>query len=1524
MKKIFFTLTLFLSLTTVSAQRVTDRLDRGVIAMKVSGGVYLNWRILADEYYGVTYNVYRDGVLLNDKPLAVSNFTDKGGTTTARYTVAPVVKGVEQSKSKEVQPWNTSYKEVRLQHEGIASTLIPNDATCADVDGDGELEIIMKFDNLSEMEQSYPRLGPTVNGKVTGEYSIFECFKLDGTRLWWINCGPNMGDFQNNEQNIALYDWDGDGRAEAVMRACDGTVIHMADGTTYTVGNASANVRGATGGGVNWFVITQNEYLVYLDGLTGKPYQVLTYPLPLLESGENDVNAAWGDGYGHRASKHFFGAPYLDGHKPSIFLARGIYTRHKMIAYDVDSATHKLSVRWRWTCNTNGPWKGNGYHNYAIADVDIDGRDEIVFGSMVIDDNGKGLSTTGYGHGDAESVGDLNPYTHGLEIYACMEDRPGNNYRDATTSKVYHRYQAGKDDGRAMAGNFTNDFPGGLGCSAREGAISTVTYGYVNGLSATGVNTNFRIYWDGDLCSETFNYRDGKNTEGVVAKYGSWTPIYIMEGSMTNNDTKGTPCFQGDILGDWREEVIMRTSNPNVIRIYSTPTATTHRITSLWYDHQYRNSVVWQMNGYNQPPNVSYFLGELEGITMAPPPLTMTGRQQVKNGGTIDTQLNGQHAIVCEDGDAAVTIAEGAQPDVLTLNVPSWVQGTAPSECTTQNTKINYNIYTLTVNGAGLSGSSRLVKQGEGILQLPKSAFTHSGGTDIWEGTLNFDGQMKQSALWLNRHTTLTSNGGEFLSIRADYGSTILPGGANGQGSIAVDTLALNFGSRLQLDVYSDGNAADIVKTKVLKLERKTGSAWTQGGPKYLMPVIELVGHLADGQTKMAAGKYTILEADSIVGSISNIVIEGIGTSKKKLLVEDNKVIVEIIDGREAGTVFWSGLQNVNWENSELENFTIGSQQEATSFISGDDVVFNDDAAKRSVVIVGDLYPASFTVDNTQSYTFSGDGHISGNAQFIKEGSGTIVMGGDHSYTGGNHLKGGIVSVKKLANQYSETGNLGAITTNPDLFTMEDGAVLSTSTAIENGSAMKMIGEIGGVINNSQDFITARPISGTVLTKKGGGWLKINSANTALERLVITAGVVQNNTTKAAQTVELQGGELRDGDNTSYTIDIPKGKSGKWYMANRRSYGNKITGEGTLTAYCVTEKGSNYYATRTPVNINLTDFEGTLVATSSLDDASKLRFTMNVEGSMAKGTLSLGSTVEVQNSGKTFHFGKVSGSGALGGGCTFSNGTSVGPNTWKVGNDADWSTSVRVRANSNFIKVGSGTITWSGGSDNTGSSTIQEGTLKLAAGGKLGSGTLTVQDGATLMGITSASAPLTNSNVYIQKGATLIVGNSATATSGNMLFGNKNLTISEGAVLEFGVSGATSSILPGCSSIQNIARLTINGIIRLHYPTNGPTLAAGDSIVIWKNVSIVSGTPQLESDVISAEKGLYWDTTDLSKGILRVVSRGATAIGSIGADDNDNARRTVYDVQGTRRPTVRRGLNIVRQADGTTRKMMVK
>ena len=1489
--------------TTVTAQRFTDRVDRSLVAMKVSGGVFLSWRLCGEEYYDTEFNVYRDGTKVNAEPLTVSNYKDSGGTATSSYTVKAVVGGVEQEACGAVTPWASSYKEIQLTHclqgsaeRAIRSRLCPNDATCADVDGDGELEILMKFDNVDEVEQSYPKLGPTVDGVVTGEYTIFECLKQDGTMLWWVNCGPNMGDFQNNEQNLMAYDWDMDGRAEAVMRLADGAVIHMADGTTYTVGNTNVNIRDTNGGGVNWFIVAgyggSKEYLLYMDGLTGKPYQQIDFPLPFLESGETDPAAAWGNkNWAHRASKHFIGAPYLDGHKPSIFLARGIYTRHKMVALDVDPATHQLSVRWRWNCNAEGPWKGQGYHNFGVADVDMDGRDEIVYGSMVIDDNGKGLSTTGFGHGDAQHCSDFDPYRPGLEIYACLEDAPnyGNNYRDATTSKVYHHHLGGRDDGRAMCGNFTNSYPGCIGVSNTEGFISTVTNEGISGLSGDGVHTSMCIYWDGDLCRESY-------AGNGIAKFGSWDAIYTCTGGLTNNGSKNTPCFQGDILGDWREEIIMRTEANN-IRIYSTPTPTTWRIPTLWSDHQYRNAMVWQMCGYNQPPHLSYFLGQLEGITIAPPPLTNTGRELISNGGTIGSGYDEGHVLVNDDADFSVTIEAGAQPSVLTFNVPSWVQGTAGSESTAKSPKINYTYYTCTATGGGISGDARLVKQGDGTLILPKADFTHTGETNVWGGTMQFDGTMKQSPLWLNRHTTLVSDGGKFLSIKADYGAKVIPGGTDKQGTITTGTLALGFGSRLVVDLYADGLTADVINATTLTIERKTGTAWTQGGPEYLMPVVEVVGHVAEGQTKMTPGKYVIANIGNIEGSVDDLILEGIATAKKKLYVEDNRLIVEIFDMRDPATVTWTGSESGIWDIGETDNWLLGGEQ--TSFVAGDDVVFDDNATQKTVTINENVLPASITVDATEAYTFKGTGAIGGEAVFNKENTGIVTMSGSNSYTGGNHLNGGTTKVSLLANQYSDVGNLGGITKKADLFTMKNGAVLQATAAVETASPMKMVGDEGGVITSSSDFRMNASLSGTVLTKKGSGVLYTMASN-SLKTLVINGGSVAAQSGNPASTVEFQSGTLYDdAQATSHAIHVPAGKSGTWQLTYTyyTAYANKLTGEGTLTI--IPRNGVQ----RVRITGDWSKFEGTIKHTTK-----NMCLPLDMSSGMPNATLNLAEGTSVSNTAKAFAIGKLTGKGeVLQPVANWVNGNGVsGNNTWNVGNswvtggDFTFDGIFSDGGSSNkciFNKVGTCKMTVTGASVHSGATTVEAGELHFTNKATLGTGTLTVKKGATLSGFTAANTGLTNSAYTISTGATLQVGSTATATSGVINFGGTNVTIAKNAILQIGAFRAATASSTGCTYLKNINRLTINGTIQIHYSsTFADKIAVGDSIVLWQDVTTVSGTPVLESAVIDAGRGLYWDTTDLAQGILRVTYQVPVGISEV--VDSKSSDGKWFDLQG--------------------------
>ena len=1477
MRRLFSALAaLVLCLACAHAQRSTDVLDRGLVAMpaRSGGGNFVSWRIFGEEYYDTDYNIYRDGVKLNEEPLHVSNFTDAQGKSSSKYQVAAVVRGVEQPKSAEVGRWSQQYKQIAVKKlwsrrgTDITADYNINDIALADVTGDGVSEFIVK--------RNYGPDGSSVAND--SAYNCLECYNIEGERLWYIDLGPNMVSGPDEQYDAVGYDWDGDGKAEVLLRGADNMIIHYADGTQQNIGNMNVNTRGSVLQTANMTYTNQGaEYLLYLEGATGKPYPIgnngqlwMPYPLP-----RGDVND-WGDGYGHRATKHYFGAPVLDGRNAYIFLGRGCYTKHHMKAFSVDPATHKLQLYWEWSCNGgwSDPWYGNGYHNYGIADVDWDGRDEIVFGSMVIDDNGKGLSTTGLGHGDAQHCSDFDPYRHGQEIFACNEDEPAMNYRDATTSKIYYRLQSTGDDGRAICGNFSNSYPGCIGHSSQSGVVSTVADKVIAN-APSGFAMNWRIYWDGDLLEEALDGASSREGASRVFK-ADGSAIFTADGTANCNWTKNTPSATGDIIGDWREEIIVRTTDNKYIRIYTTNFSTKWRNYTLWHDHQYRQGMVWESMGYNQPPHTSYFLGELENITVAPPPLTMTGRTEVANGATIDASLDGQHIIVCETNDTHVSVAEGAKPYIATFNVPSWVQGTN-SNNTSGNPKLNYTYYTCDVEGAAFGGDMRLVKQGDGTLNLPAVEQLYTGPTDIWAGTVNFDGKLLLSPLWLNRFAELNSDGGQFRSISMDYDAKLRPGRAHNIGAVTTDSLGMGFGARICFDIDGGSQQADQLNTRVLSTETKN---W-QYGPKYQQPIFEFT---AINGSEVRPGNYLIGTVETVRGSLDDIRIEGIDTKlKSKLELTDGKLYLVISSVRDAEDITWTGAESNVWNMADIQNFTDGDGQ-PNFFVTGDNVHFGDDSQQFTVSLNGDLEADTVFVDNTKAYTFSGTGALVGNTTLVKQGKGMLTITNENTYTGGNRLSGGIVSVSSLSNANQPKGNLGAMTTTAAKFVMENGAELRTSAAVTNGSAIRFESEEGGVINNAADFISDRAMSGTVLTKKGNGWMKLNTPNTALNRMVIAAGTVQClNANVPAKVVEFQGGTLRENTSTSYAVTVPKGKTGTWYLANRSTYKNKVTGEGTITIYCTTEKGTNYYATRTPVECDFSAFEGTLNPTSSVDDPNHLRFTLNTATGMPKATVNLAEKVELQNSGKTFRIGKVTGKGSLAGSCTFSNGASVGANTWQVGCDDDFTFQGKVTANANFVKVGSGKMTASGASDNTGTTTIREGEL-MVNNGLLGTGKLTVEKGAVLSG-NNKNTPLTNSAIVVN--GVLRPGLFEGSSTGTIYLDQKDLTFNSGSALVVGASRCATKASAGGTSLEGVKKLTFNGTLTV-IPTASNSLQVGDSIRIFTATSF-SGTPSFDF-----QGGIDWDTSRISEGLLFVKAIDTGIDGVV----SKASPRNIYDARG--------------------------
>jgi rhamnogalacturonan endolyase len=615
MKKKYALLCLFFfcALLPLLAQRNMEYLNRGVSAVaKPDGHYFVSWRLLATDPADIAFNVYRTApngqpVKLNKQPItAVTSFEDATADTTKSnsWLVKTVIKGKETTTGNTftLKPGSLPYFPIPLK---TPAGYAPNDASVGDLDGDGEYEIILHQTGRAKDNSQAGITDPP----------IFQAYKLDGTLLWTINLGKNIREGAHYTQ-FMVYDLDGDGRAEIAMKTADGSM----DATGKVIGDSSKDYRNEKG-----YILAGPEYLTVFDGLTGAAlfttnYIPARYPSTLTPTTEQ-LKGMWGDGYGNRMDRFLACIAYLDGVHPSLVMCRGYYTRTVIAAWDWKNG--QLTSRWVFDTNEGHPtYAGQGNHNLSVADVDGDGKDEIIYGAMAIDDNGTGLHTTGFGHGDALHVTDLDPSRPGLEVFDIQErfDDAGAHFRDARTGEVLWKkasIKAGDDGegpGRALALDIDPRYPG-YECWVAGAGITGMFDCKGNKIADRTPACNMGIFWDGDVLSEILNgttidkwdYQNSKTDRLLeAAQYNC----------VRNNGTKANPVLSADIWGDWREEVIYRTVDNQELRIFSTAIPTTHRFYTLMNDPQYRLSIAWQNVAYNQPPHTSFFMGE----DMKPPP----------------------------------------------------------------------------------------------------------------------------------------------------------------------------------------------------------------------------------------------------------------------------------------------------------------------------------------------------------------------------------------------------------------------------------------------------------------------------------------------------------------------------------------------------------------------------------------------------------------------------------------------------------------------------------------------------------------------------------------------------------------------------------------------------------------------------------------------------------------------------------------------------------------------------------------
>jgi rhamnogalacturonan endolyase len=639
-----------LSAGAARAEPVMENLGRGLVAVRTGDrSAYVGWRLLATDPEGVRFNLYRSVDAGRPRRLnagalsATTDFIDTAFDPSVpnTYTVRAVVAGKELAASAPfVVPARTPIQQflsVPLQRppggEAPGPTGAPtpyvynaNDASVGDLDGDGEYEIVLKWDPSNSRD--------TASRGVSG-HVMLDAYKLNGTRLWRIDLGRNIRAGAHYTQFI-VYDLDGDGRAEVACKTADGTV----DGTGKVLGDASKDYRSLV-----WptdglrvaspadprfgKILAGPEYFTIFDGLSGAALATADYiPGREPQDGWGGIGGNGGsDNDGNRVDRFLAGVAYLDGHLPSVLMARGYYGRTVIAAWDWRHGA--LTSRWVFDSGSApppypnasaSPFSGQGNHSLAIADVDGDGRDEIVYGSMVVDDDGKGLFSTGLRHGDALHVGDLDPARPGLEVFGIHENEehtvalgtPGVALYDARTGAIIWSLLPGVDVGRGLSADIDPRHPGEeFWTSAPAGLLDV----HGQRISEAPRSVNFAVWWDADPLREILD-------ANWIAKWDpaaeSLVRLLTADGAAANNGSKATPALSADMFGDWREEVIWRTADSSSLRVYTTTIPATNRMITLMHDRMYRLGIAWQNVGYNQPPHPGFFLGD--GMPTPPRP----------------------------------------------------------------------------------------------------------------------------------------------------------------------------------------------------------------------------------------------------------------------------------------------------------------------------------------------------------------------------------------------------------------------------------------------------------------------------------------------------------------------------------------------------------------------------------------------------------------------------------------------------------------------------------------------------------------------------------------------------------------------------------------------------------------------------------------------------------------------------------------------------------------------------------------
>ncbi|NLO70902.1 MAG: T9SS type A sorting domain-containing protein [Porphyromonadaceae bacterium] len=1447
----------------LSAQRKMEYLDRGVVAVKNnSGGYFISWRYLAQDPEDVLYNVYaqlRGGtyVKLNPEPLSVTNLTATSSQLGAggKVYVTTVIDGVEGSPSKEfslpTRGYTTLYRSAFLDitydpakdglelHKYSTKFIWP-----ADLDGDGEYDYVV--DRLST--------DGTNTHKVQG-------YLRDGTLLWTIDMGPNVPISQGHNDMVIAYDMDGDNKAEVIIKSSDGTVFANGKG----VNGIDAPYDSDGDGIVNYDLQnTRNQphYITVIDGLTGIEKNTIAMKLPSNYTRDNKASFM---GTEYSSLNGHMGILYLDGKRPSVgyvYLTRTLDKQHWYYAstygYDKNGS---LVNWWNWERGLTPAAEG---HGIRVADVTLDGRDELLDIGYGLKYDGTLAFNANISHGDRFRTGDLNPERPGLETFAIQQNAPsmlGQLIYDAATGEAIHKYYLSSvgDVGR---GECMDIDPTRIGYEF----WSTMPNIYdAQGNILFEGNAPFPhegVWWDGELDREDLSSPDGNGFNADVRKFvrsnRAFSNRLIEFAKMTNYTVKSEygvrPAFFGDIIGDWREEVILEKrgsvlvngvsveTNPGFVG-FSTDYPTIHRIYCLMQNPAYRNQATTK--GYYQSPFPDFYLGY--DMPTPPIPPIHTAKLTWDSGTAFD--LTSPNFVLQDDvtksvfanGDDVMFDISGDNSAIIQIN-----SDIAPSKLWAMNPKgKDYEL-----GGSGkLTGTMELVKSQNGKFTL-NGNHNYTGKTLISEGILCLNGS-SSSEIDLRAKGTLMGNvvlnGGIILHPGLNVeGGRLSPGNGLDLGKITINsTVVLPGKSTLEFDINPDN-------------PKKNDSIHINGD------------FTANGVNNIVIngslnpGIYSLITwTGTFSGSKDNFNILGISGLPVRMLIAGNEIQLIVEETRSASDVIWTGSTDSNWDYL-TENFkTIDTPQQNTFFVQNDSVVFDDSALSTSVNLTESMIANGIYVNNnTKSYIFTGAGGIGGTGGFVKEGKGLLDLGNIQStYTGKTLFTNSLVRVSGL-NQSSVAGVLGQASVNPANWVMTDSRLIvdAVNSNTDRGLTIQGTDTIDVPRSNGVVSITGIVTGSGGLVKEGAGQLNLSSSspNSYSGETVIKGGTVGLGTLEMNRTgfgksgvIRMENGaRIRMFDNSAdynqravWYITIPENNTARIDASSRCNINGTISGAGTLNFYVpyvrndLVASGADFTGT---INVTGRDFRIT---------ANPIAFplaSINLGDNVFMGAYSSIGASGTNNS-QVVKLGSLAGAAS----------SKVGGGNWHIGsNNKDAVFDGSILPGATVTKLGTGSWTLTNASTTTNSFVVSDGTLVVRnrIGGATGTGTLSVRNSASLIGTGTLDG-----NVLMTNSSVVMPG--LTETNFGILNFNKNLTLTP---------NTTAIIKVGSSSND---KLKVGGILYLNGTLDmrnlgGLVWADGMEFKIFEAPNITGNF----STILPETPGdnLIWDTSRINEGIIAV------------------------------------------------------